>query len=452
MRDIFVTLVSLGALPFCLLHPSIGVLLYSWLSYMNPHRLTWGFAYDFPFAQLAAIATIAGIFVSRDTKRFPFNATVIVWILLLLWMTFTTFFAFVPDDAWEGFNKVAKIQLMTFITLYVMGSRDRIRALVWVIALSLAFYGVKGGIFGIVTGGQYRVWGPAGSFIEDNNSLALALIMVLPLLRFLQQHASSRYIKLGLTGCMALTGVAVLASQSRGALLGLCAMAAFFFIKSRNKFLIMLIIILSAPAAYQFMPQSWHDRMGTIETYEEDGSAMGRITVWRYTFELANHRLVGGGFRGIETDVGYQRYAPDIYAEVINTHGHFRAAHSIWFGMLGQHGWPGLILFFLLGWFAWRNGSWVIRHSRGDPDLVWCRDLAAMLQVSIVGYASTGTFLSMEYFDLFFHVVALLVLLQAFVKDHIRVTAEQPDDAKIQDHDEVGDSPSPDTVAAATGR
>jgi probable O-glycosylation ligase (exosortase A-associated) len=294
-----------------------------------------------------------------------------------------------------------------------MGTRQRMHWLVWVIALSLGFYGVKGGIFALLTGGQHRVWGPAGSFIEDNNSLGLALIMTLPLLRFLQMHAQAAWLRLGLVGMMVLTVAATLSTQSRGAFIGLVAMGAMLWLKGRNKLVVGLALVVLAPAAYFMMPASWHQRMQTIETYDQDSSALGRINAWRFTVQLANHRLTGGGFRGIELESAYRTYAPQLYDEIMSKpNGAIRAAHSIWFGMLGQHGWVGLGLFVVLGLMAWRNGSWVIAHTKGRPDLAWYNDLARMLQVSLLGYAASGTFLSMEYFDFYYHLLALLVLAQ----------------------------------------
>ncbi|HAY29062.1 MAG TPA: putative O-glycosylation ligase, exosortase A system-associated, partial [Candidatus Accumulibacter sp.] len=54
MRDLLLVGIFLAVLPFALRHTWIGVLLWTWLSLMNPHRLTFGFAYDAPFAATAA--------------------------------------------------------------------------------------------------------------------------------------------------------------------------------------------------------------------------------------------------------------------------------------------------------------------------------------------------------------------------------------------------------------
>ena len=68
--------------------------------------------------------------------------------------------------------------------------------------LSLGFYGVKGGIFTIVNGGVYRVQGPLGTFIGGNNEMALALVMTMPLMRYLQLQEQQQAGQAG-SGCHA---------------------------------------------------------------------------------------------------------------------------------------------------------------------------------------------------------------------------------------------------------
>ena len=144
------------------------------------------------------------------------------------------------------------------------------------------------------------------------------------------------------------------------------------------------------------MPESWHDRMATIETYEEDESAQGRLSAWTYMYEQALNSPVGAGF--------------EAYA------GHSKDAHSIYFETLGEHGFIGLGLFLMLGIFTWRSGGWVIRNVKNYEDMGWAGDLASMIQVSMMGYAVSGAFLGLAYFDLYYHLVALIVLLKMQVK------------------------------------
>ncbi|MEJ2459509.1 MAG: putative O-glycosylation ligase, exosortase A system-associated, partial [Novosphingobium sp.] len=179
MRDIALFAFVFGMLPFILKQPYIGVLAWSWLSYMNPHRLTWGPAYDFPFAQLVAVTLFVSLVLNPEKQRFPASRIVVVWVLFLLWTLVSTYFAYFPHSAWEYETRVFKIQIILFISLWLMGSPERIKLMVWVIFVSVGFFGIKGGIFTILTGGSGRVYGPAASFIAENNALAVALLMVI---------------------------------------------------------------------------------------------------------------------------------------------------------------------------------------------------------------------------------------------------------------------------------
>lgn len=145
MRDIALAIIVFGSLPFILSRPYIGILMWSWLGYMSPHRLTYGFAYDFPFAQIVAITTLVAFLLNRESKHFPVNSLTTVWFMFLAWMCITTAFAIFPEVSLVQLIKVAKIQLVTLLTVIVMNSRERLNLLVWVIFLSLGFYGVKGG-------------------------------------------------------------------------------------------------------------------------------------------------------------------------------------------------------------------------------------------------------------------------------------------------------------------
>jgi probable O-glycosylation ligase (exosortase A-associated) len=406
MRDLFVAAVVFGVLPFVFSRPHWGLYLYSWLSYMNPHKLAYGFAMNFPWAYITAIATLLGVLFSKEPKQMPWTREMTVLLMLILWMVVTTFFSFYPEWAWLQMEKVAKIQLMIFLTPLVINTRQRLHVLVWVIVLSLGFYGVKGGIFTILTGGAHRVQGPYGSFIAGNNEMALALLMIVPLMRYLQLHERHYLVRHGLTAAMVLTTLAAIGSQSRGALLGAAAMASVFWWKSRNKFVTAILVAMGIGLVAAVMPAEWYERMNTIKTYDEDASARGRINAWWTAWNLANDRVTGGGFETFQRPT-FEAYAPDP--------SNARDVHSIYFEMLGEHGFIGLGMWLLLAFLAWRTGSWVIKAAKRDPDKKWAADLAAMGQVSMIAYASAGAFLGLAYFDLYYHLLIIIVLTKVIL-------------------------------------
>jgi len=405
MRDLFVTAVIFGLLPFVFKRPWVGVLLWSWIGYMNPHRLAYGFAYDFPFAMVVGLVTIVAFMASKEKKVMPWTRETIALLVFIGWMLFTTFFAFYPDLAWFQWNKVWKIQLMVFLTALIITDRKQLHWLIWVIALSFGFYGVKGGIFTIINGGAYRVQGPAGTFIGGNNEMALALVMAIPLIRYLHLQETRKLIKIGLAGAMVLTGVAAIGSQSRGGLVAMVAMGFFLWLKSRNKIVTGIYMAIAVFIMASVMPQQWYDRMNTINTYQTDHSAQGRINAWYTAFNVAKERITGGGFNMFLPPT-FRQYAPD----PTNVHD----VHSIYFEQIGEQGFIGFGLFMLLGLLAWIRAQQVIKRCKKDPANKWAADLAGMIQVSLVGYAAGGAFLGMSYFDLPYHLMIILVLAAKF--------------------------------------
>lgn len=407
MRDLLVTIIVFGILPLVFTRPHFGIYLWSWLGYMNPHRLGWGFAYSFPFAAVVAIATIASLFIARKKLSF-FWPPAIKWLLLFnFWLLITTIFSLNPVEAWPQWEKVIKIQLMTFLTLWIMNDKEKIHGLVWIIAISIGFFGVKGGIFTLTSGGSHHVLGPSGSFIAGNTEIGLALVMVLPLFWYLYLNTVNSWIRAGLVLAMLLIPAAILGTQSRGALLAIGAITFFLWLKSRKKALLFVVILLLTPFLFMFMPQSWHERMETIGNYEEDNSAQGRFRAWELAQKMAIARpLVGGGFESFTPD-NYERFAPGL----VQAGQKYHDVHSIYFEVLGEHGFIGLIIFLMLGILSWRNAGKIIKLTKDSDKNKWAHDLASMIQVSLVGYAVGGAFLGLAYFDLFYHLLVILILL-----------------------------------------
>jgi probable O-glycosylation ligase (exosortase A-associated) len=405
MRDLFVTGVIFSLLPFVFKRPWLGILLWSWLGYMNPHRLAWGFAHDFPFSMIVGLVTITAFLFSKEKKEMVWTRETVLLLIFIGWMLTTTVFAFYPQYAWLQWNKVWKIQFMVFLTALIITDRHKLHWLVWMIALSLGFYGVKGGIFTILKGGVHRVQGPDGTFFGGNNEMALALVMTIPLIRYLHLQARQQWVRWGLASAMVLSGVAAIGSQSRGGLVAMAAMGLFLWLKSRNKIFTAIYMAVAIAIMASVMPQSWYDRMNTIQDYKSDKSALGRINAWHTAFNVAKDRVTGGGFEMFKPRT-FRQYAPEPW----NVHD----VHSAYFEIMGEHGFIGFAMFMLLAVLAWLRAQQVIRRCKNDPDKKWAADLAAMIQVSLIGFAAGGAFLGMAYFDLPYHLIIILVLAAKF--------------------------------------
>jgi len=409
-RDLVVITAVFGLLPFCLARPWIGNLTWAWLGYMNPQRLTWGFAYSMPFGLMVMAMTLVGLPFSREVKGVPRTSEVFLLTALWGWFLVTTIFAYYPADAWEQFSKVSKVLLGVYLSLMLLQEERKLRALIWVIAMSIGFFGFKGGIWAIATGGHNQVLGPPDSFIAGNTEIGLALNMVIPLLFFLRRQEQRLWLRRLLLAMALFSMVASLITYSRGALLGLLVVVPLLSLKSRARVLILPLLLVAGLVGPSLMPSTWTERMHTIETYEEDISANQRLNSWWVAYQLAKDSpILGGGFRTFSLDI-YQTYMPGyIYAD------QQQDAHSIYFQVLGEHGFVGLGLFLTLIASTFVSLRYVIRVTRSRPEQEWICDCAKMVEVSLAGYAVSGAFLSMSYFDLFYHLVAITVLLKVFV-------------------------------------
>ena len=414
MRDIILFLAFLAIIPFIFKRPVVGAMAYAVVSLMNPHRLTYGFAQSFPFALYLGVVTLAAFMISRERKKLPMTPPVVVMLLFFTWYTITTVFAQVPVGAWVDWERFAKTMLMVFITIMTVRTVSDAKVLALVVALSLGFWGAKSGVFVIFSGGGEGLRGPMSSFISDNNTLALSMVTITPLLVYVSTRAPNKWLKRAALGMVGLTMLAAIGSYSRGALLGTFAMGFFLWLKSTHKLKTGLAFVLIVPIVFLMMPPELTGRMHTIQTYDEDASATGRINSWHFAINVANEFVLGGG-PNVFTPHMFLLYAPEPER--------YYDAHSIYFQVLGEQGYIGLAIFLLMFVVAWRAGGRLIRYCRGKEDLAWVVMLARMCQVSMIGYLTAGAFLTMAYYDLIYYIIAILVCL-----DKVLIQAPQKDD------------------------
>ena len=165
-------------------------------------------------------------------------------------------------------------------------------------------------------------------------------------------------------------------------------------------------------------------------------SARSRINSWTFAVNFAKvHPVTGGGFE-IFTEEQFAIYAP-MPERVFD-------AHSIFFQVLAEHGYVGLLLFLALGTGTFVKALLLQRRTRGDPELAWAASLAGMCQVALVGYVVGGAFLGLAYFDLLYAIFAIVVVTGAWVARAERGVAV--------DHVEARDAPAklPDGRTAPT--
>ena len=401
----------MALMPLSLMSAHIGVLVWVWVALLSPGELLYGFMAGVPFNKIVAVITLGMILASRERKDPYFDGMSLLLVLLAMAATMSWAGAIVSTpDGTDLYLKMIKEIMLAFAIMAVMMTRHRMHLLALTIALSFGFIAVKEGLIFLLTAGGHKVVG-TGS-VGDNNSLATALLMIVPLIYYLARYSAVRAIRIGLLAAMALALVTVVATYSRGGFVGLLVLGGFLVKNSRNKLGSLALVAVAGILTYVLAPDSWFDRVNTINDVSTDGSFMGRVVAWKISWLIAmDNPLFGGGFHAVQRFVVWDTYRPLLYVlDFIKTppaDNVPHAAHSTYFELIGDLGFVGFGLFMATMAMAFWNCFRIGRMCRGHPSLTWAGDLARMMQISLIVYAVTTAALSMGYFELYYILVAL---------------------------------------------
>jgi len=413
MRDLFLFGIIILLLLFALKKPQVGILTWLWISVMNPHRLTYGWLYDFPLLDIVVAVTLLSALVnSRSMSKVKFHPAIGILIALYIWSTLTTIFAVSFEISLSDWSEFSKTLLLVMMILLFMNKKHWILALVAVYILSVGYYGFKGGLFTLISGGGMRVWGPLDSAWGDNNSVSVAMLLTMTVTLAFRHNFSKRWQRLACIGIAMTFLLALLGTQSRGGLVGLVGMSFFVVIRSQKKVLATFVLIIGLGLGLAFMPQSWYDRMKTIQTYEQDGSASTRLIQWKYAIDISLERpFFGNGFDAFYYQPYYYRYVADKDKN--------RAVHSIYFQLLGEQGYIGLMMFLAFGITLVVTAKRYAKISKDRKDLLWASSLLQATQFGIIGYAFNGLTVNVGYLDLYYYMFAFVMLLTSQVKSAV---------------------------------
>jgi len=410
VRDILFLAVIAVSIPFCFFRPTYGALLWIALAFVNPQSYGWGLAQHWSPAQAVAIPTLLGFLVfSHNLKKFACSE-VFLMTALWLWFTATTLnsaydpaFADKAVSAWYRWSMISKILLMTVVTIGIIDTWQRFRWLLLTIAGSFGFLALKTLPVMIVSDGASRVYGPANSMIADNNDFGLALNMALPFFFYLAKTERGRLMRWLMGVTFVITIPAIIFTYSRGALVGLVAVLLCMLLQARQKAILIPFAAMVLVFALLFTPQAWRDRMKTISPDSLDSSALSRLNAWSYSWNMTkDYPIMGGGFDAFTPSL-FQRYAP----KGADVHG----PHSIYFGVMAEHGFTGLFLYLILVGSCFVTLQRIIKQARYDGD-VEAAHYANILRFSLVGFLVSGAFLGRAYFDFYFLLVACVAILK----------------------------------------
>jgi probable O-glycosylation ligase (exosortase A-associated) len=408
LRDLIVLLFTLACIGMALRKAWYGVLALAIFSYMNPHAYAWGPVRSLPLYQILFLVVAFKTLMEQHRQPIPKDWRVYAFFVLWAYFFLTTTQALVPSAAWQKFWFVTKIYLPFIFTLLLIDTREKLYYLIITIAGSIGLLAVKGGIFAITHGFSARIYGPPATQFEENNAFAVAVLINIPLIILWYRETTHPLLKKALIVAVPLHFVCALSSWSRGALLAMTALSLVLIWHSKRKYLVLPLFLVGAYFALQALPEEWFQRMSTIETYEQDASAQGRLRAWKDGINYAlRHPLLGSGFEGW----------------LWVTH---RDWHSSYVEMLSEH---GFIAFGL--WISMIVGTLISltrlpKQVKGIPQLKWVENFSYMLRASLIAYMVGTAFLGLSYWDILYHLIFIAVLTKKFALEELWQYQRQP--------------------------
>jgi O-antigen ligase len=437
MLDLAITGFVFAMLALGLRRPFVWVLAYLYIDILSPQKISWSLLASLPISLIAFVLAFAGwlLLDPKADSRFTLRQALIA--LLLVYCGLTTMMADFPEAAAEKWSWVWKALVFALFLPLTLRTRLRIEGAALVMVLTAAAIVISGGIKTIAGGGGYgtlRLFVPENAGLYEGSTLSMVAIAIIPLVWWLVRHGTifpkAKPVTLF---ALALTFACLLipiGTQTRTGLLCIGLLAALSLRSVKRRFLYVGVMAALALVAVPFLPDSYTQRMSTIEGHKSDQSASTRVAVWLWTLDYAKDNPFGGGFDaflGNKIKVQTQTIEGDGNNIAVTTEEAFdqgRAYHSSYFEMLGEQGWPGLILWLWLQ----AAGLWQMERIRSrwkdrtGPGQTWQAPLANALQQAQLIYLAGSLFVGIAYQPFIFMLIGLQCGLWSYLK---RIDAPQ---------------------------
>lgn len=401
MRDALLLAVIVAGLLGALRYPFIGMILWAWFSLMTPHQMAYG-SLGIQLNLIIAAATILAIVLRGEAAKFRVDA-IPFWLSAVAgWLFVSQANSLNPENSAVYFDRFIKTLLFAILCAQMANTKLRVHALLWTLVLSIGFFAAKGAIFTLFTLGQYRVQGVPLTILEDNNHMGIAIATVLPLMLYLRGEAAKPWLRGAMTALLLMSIFAVIGTQSRGAFISLVVFGGFLWLRSKHKLAIFSAGMLAIIPAIAFMPSKWTERMTTITEATSDESFMGRVDAWVINTKFALERpLTGAGLRN--------PYLQEIAVKVDPVRApRAKAAHSIYFEMLGGTGFVGLFAYLALLATAFFKTAALQRTGVSGQAKPWQARFGYYAQISLAVFCIGGASTSLEMWDGYLILAALI--------------------------------------------
>lgn len=421
LRSIYITIVYLSFFAFGVSAPFVFGLGYVWVDTFTPQYIVYSILRTLPVSLIIAVSTVTGYFF-LDRKSPPkINLTFVITILFAIWITLSTFFwAVAPAPAYITWTYAVKTLLFSAFMPYLFRSRVQIESFILIYIFSFAAQFVPEGLKTMISGGGYGInlgLLQSNFGLSEGATLAAVSIMIIPWLIWLRRHSlivpfqairSALFIGLSILALASAMG-----TYERTGVVAMAVLGAAVIVRSKHKLRALVIVLVGLGIITSIASHAWDQRISTLDHFRQDNSALTRLVVWGWTLRYVLGHPLGGGFDAylIEHAV-LPPTLTDPHPFVVSQ----RAFHSIYFEVLGEHGWVGLALFLSLIVASFVGLQRVAKRTKHIESLWWCRDLAFALQTSLMILVTGGAFIGIAFQPMLYYIFALTTSITQYVR------------------------------------
>jgi len=440
VRDLVFIAFLLALFGAGLRRPFLFVLSYVYIDIVSPQRLTYLLLNSIPISLIAvglAVVSWALVDDKRDTRVAPRQ---ILILLLLLYCYITTRGADFPVEAAEKWDWVWKALAFAAFLPLTLRTRLRIEALLFFMIASAASIIIVGGVKTLFSGGGYgelNLMVSNNSGLYEGSTISTVAVAIIPLILWFARHGTlvkpDWRVKIFCGALIFACMLIPVGTSTRTGLLCIGLVAVLLLRDTKRKVLYLCILGAIGLAAVPLLPSSFTDRMSTIKTYKADESASTRLAVWKWTWEHAKTHPFGGGFEmyrqnqlrydtekveGIEGNVSIDHKL---------TIDKARAFHSAYFEMLGEQGWPGLILWLTINIIGLVRMEVIRqRYRKAAEDEAWVAPLAGALQIAHLVYLLGAAFIGIAFQPFVYTLIGAQIGLDTYLARLRREDAWRP--------------------------
>jgi probable O-glycosylation ligase (exosortase A-associated) len=440
VRDLFFVGFLAAMLVLGLRRPFMFVLAYAYVDIVSPQRLSYYLLNSIPISMIVALLAIGGWLIADDKKGFKVAPRQLMVLILLLYAGVTTLNADFPIDAMNKWDWASKALIWAFFLPLALRTKLRIESYLLVMILSAATIIIVGGIKTAITGGGY------GAFILmiDNNTglyesstISTVAIAIIPIILWLARHGTvfppDWRVKLFAYSLIFACMLIPVGTAARTGIICIAVLAVLLLRDAKRRLLYGGLMVAAALAAVPLLPQTFTSRMDTIGSYQADESASTRLAIWAWTWDYAKDHPLGGGFDAYRqnklkiqtTSVTGEAGMQSVQTQQIDDAG--RAYHSSYFEMLGEQGFPGLLLFLLIhGGGLMRMEMLRRRFRKREGDEAWIAPLATALQSSHLIYLVGSVFVGIAYQPFVYMLVGVQIGFDVVVARRSRGAVNRP--------------------------